>query len=215
MKLIDERIERYAFEHTRPAPETMQELEKRTHREMDLPQMLTGRVEGGLLKMLVQLCRPALVLEVGTFTGYSALSMAAGLEDEARLITCEIDPKAAAIAQAAFDAVDHGRRIEIRMGPALDTIRSLSDPIDFSFIDADKEGYPQYYEEILERTRPGGLLVFDNMLMDGRILDPQDPGTKAVAGLNETLTNDDRVENVLLTVRDGIQCVRKKTGVRS
>ncbi|MEX2495755.1 MAG: class I SAM-dependent methyltransferase [Woeseia sp.] len=207
--LVDESIDQYASLHTSAEPELLRSLEERTYREMDDPQMLTGRVEGRLLKLLVQLSQPRFILEVGTFTGYSALSMAEGLAEGGRIVTCEIDPGAQKVAQEAFDSSPLGRNIEIRMGPALDTIRSLEDPIDLSFIDADKENYPAYYEEILSRTRPGGVLLFDNMLWSGRVVDPPDRTSRAIAALNETIARDQRVENVLLTVRDGIQLVRK------
>lgn len=211
MKLfIDEAIQNYAFESTHPEPELLQQLAIRTGNEMELPQMLTGRLEGRFLKLIVQLLRPKLVVEVGTFTGYSALSMAEGLDDEARLITCEIDPKAQAVAQTAFNASPHGRKIELRMGPALDTIRDLRQPIDMSFIDADKESYPQYYTEIMARTSPGGVIVLDNMFLSGEALRPHSAASHAIASLNRTIARDPRVENVLLTVRDGVQMVRKK-----
>ncbi len=208
--LVDERLDSYAFENTTPEPELLQSLAERTLRDMKDPQMLTGRVEGRFLKLLVQLCRPQRVLEVGTFTGYSALSMAEGLDEGAQVITCEVDPVAQKVAREAFDASPVGHRIEIRMGPALDTIRSLSRPVDMSFIDADKERYPEYYEEILERTRPGGLLVLDNMLWSGRVVEPADDISRTLAALNEKIAHDERVENVLLTVRDGLQLVRKR-----
>jgi caffeoyl-CoA O-methyltransferase len=208
--LVDESIDRYVFAHTSPEPRWLQSLEERTQREMNDPQMLTGRIEGRLLKLIVQMCRPRFVLEVGTFTGYSALSMAEGLEEGGKILTCEIDPAAQKLAQEAFDASPYGDRIEIRMGPALDTIRNLDRDIDLAFIDADKERYPLYYEETLARTRPGGILVIDNMLWSGKVVDPKDATTRAIASLNQTIAGDERVENVLLTVRDGIQLVRKK-----
>jgi caffeoyl-CoA O-methyltransferase len=207
--LVDESIDRYAFRHTRAEPQLLQALAERTQREMKAPQMLTGRVEGRLLKLIVQLCNPRFVLEVGTFTGYSALSMAEGLGDGGRIVTCEIDPVAQKVAQESFDASPYGHRIELRMGPALETIRELEGDIDLSFIDADKERYPAYYEEIVQRTRPGGILIFDNMLWSGKVVDPQDEITRVLAKLNETIAADERVENVLLTVRDGMQLVRK------
>ena len=207
--LVDEDIDRYAFLNTSAEPAYLQALEKRTQEEMDDPQMLTGRVEGRLLKFIVQLCQPRFVLEVGTFTGYSALSMAEGLGESGRILTCEIDPKAQKVARENFDASPFADRIEIACGPALDAIRALDRQVDLSFIDADKERYPEYYEEILERTRPGGILIFDNMLWSGRVVDPRDDTTRAIAKLNETITSDERVENVLLTVRDGVQLVRK------
>jgi len=209
-QLLIEGIEQYALEKTRPEPNLLTELEQQTQAEMEHPQMLTGRLEGRLLKLLVQLCQPRLVLELGTFTGYSALSMAESLPDGSRIITCEINPAARDIAQAAFDRSPVGDRIEIRMGPALDTLRDLDQDIDFSFVDADKENYPAYYEEIVTRTRPGGVIVFDNMLWSGRVLDPKDDEDRAIDKLNGIIANDDRVENVLLTIRDGVQFIVKK-----
>lgn len=208
--LVNEDIEHYAFRNTTAEPQLLQSLAARTERDMDDPQMLTGRVEGRLLKLIVQLCQPRFILEVGTFTGYSALSMAEGLAADGTIVTCEIDPQAQKVAQEAFDASPVGRKIEIRMGPALETIRSLDREIDLSFIDADKENYPAYYEEIVERTRPGGVLILDNMLWSGKVVDPQDKTSRIIAALNETIAGDDRVENVLLTVRDGVQLVRKR-----
>lgn len=207
---IAEEIEEYARSHTRAEPDLLIDLMAKTHAHMDYPQMLTGRIEGRLLKLLVQIVQPRLIIEVGMFTGYSALSMAEGLPGDGRIITCDIDPKARKMAQAAFDASPFGGKIEIRMGPALETIRELTDPIDLSFIDANKHSYPEYYEAILSRTRPGGLIVMDNMFLSGRVLDPQDETARIVADLNRAITDDDRVENVLLTVRDGVQLIRKK-----
>jgi caffeoyl-CoA O-methyltransferase len=209
-KFIDKDIEDYAYNHTRPEPDQLLKLIATTHELTDYPQMLTGRIEGRFLKLLVQIAQPRLLVEIGMFTGYSALSMAEGLPAGGRIITCDIDPEARAIAQAAFDTSPYGERIEIRMGPALDTLRRIDEPIDFSFIDADKKGYPGYYEEVVERTRPGGLIVIDNMFLSGRVLDPQDEAARAVAELNRSISRDDRVENVLLTIRDGVQLIRKK-----
>jgi len=211
MKMIDEAIEDYAFRVTQAEPGNLQKLVEQTHKVMEHPGMITGRIEGRFLKLLVQLVQPQLILEVGTYTGYSALSMAEGLAENGKIITCDIDPKAQKFAQAAFDTSPYGHKIDLRMGPAIDTIRKLTATIDLSFIDADKENYPLYYEEILARTRPGGVIIIDNTLWSGRVLDPQDIDSKAIARLNEIICKDTRVENVLLTVRDGIQLVRKKT----
>jgi caffeoyl-CoA O-methyltransferase len=208
--LVEESIDRYAHRYTHREPRWLQALEERTYREMEDPEMLTGRVQGRLLKLIVQLSRPRFVFEVGTYTGYSALSMAEGLEEDGRILTCEISAAAQKMAQEAFDGSPYGGRIEIRMGPALDTIRSLDREIDLAFIDADKERYPVYYEEVLTRTRRGGILIFDNMLWSGKVVAPKDDTTRAIAALNETIARDERVENVLLTVRDGIQLVRKR-----
>lgn len=207
--LMDESIERYAYDHTRPEPPDLQRLAEWTLREMPDAEMLTGRVEGRLLKLVSALVQPRFVLEIGTFTGYSALSLAEGAPADAKVVTCETDPRAQAVAQRAFDGSPHGRKIEIRMGPALETLRTLHGPIDLSFIDADKEHYPEYYEAVLERTRAGGVLILDNMLWSGKVLAPDDELSRTLARVNEMIAADARVENVLLTMRDGVQIVRK------
>lgn len=207
--LVEEALEEYAFQSTQEEPENLQKLVTQTYELMEFPQMITGRVEGRFLKLLVQLVQPKLIFEIGTFTGYSALSMAEGLTEGGKVITCEIDPKAQKVAEEAFDASPFGHKIELRMGPAIETIRQLDQTIDLSFIDADKENYPLYYEEILKRTRPGGVIIIDNALWSGQVLNPQDTASKAIARLNEIISKDDRVESVMLTVRDGIQLVRK------
>jgi caffeoyl-CoA O-methyltransferase len=208
--IVKEAIEHYALEHTCPEPVSLQRLSEQTYAEMAMPQMLTGRLEGRLLKMLVQLHRPALVVEIGMFTGYSALSMAEGLPANGRIITCDVDPKAEAMAKQAFAASPYGNKIDIRMGAALDTLQTLQEPIDMAFIDADKENYINYYEAVLERMPSGGLIVLDNMLWSGKVLKPEDEETRTLNHLNQLIATDDRVESVLLTVRDGVQLVRKK-----
>jgi caffeoyl-CoA O-methyltransferase len=207
--LVEEALEEYAFQSTQQEPENLQKLVTQTYELMEFPQMITGRVEGRFLKLLVQLMQPKLIFEIGTFTGYSALSMAEGLTEGGKVITCEIDPKAQKVAEKAFDTSPFGHKIELRMGPAIETIRQLDQTIDLSFIDADKENYPLYYEEVLKRTRPGGVIIIDNALWSGQVLNPQDAASKAIAQLNEIISKDDRVESVMLTVRDGIQLVRK------
>ncbi len=208
--IIDPAIDAYAERHTRAEPGDLADLAAWTRREMTESRMLTGRIEGRLLKLLTQLVAPRLAVEVGTFTGYSALSIAEGLPEGGRLVTCEIDPVHAEIAAARFRDSPVGDRISLRLGPAAETIRGLEDPVDFAFIDADKGGYPDYYEELLVRTRPGGLLVLDNMLWSGQVLDPRDEESRTLAELNARIVADPRVENVLLPVRDGVQLVRRR-----
>jgi caffeoyl-CoA O-methyltransferase len=210
MDIVDKDLERYAFEHTTPEPELLRKLSEETHAKMQMPQMLTGRLEGRLLKFLVQSLGAKRVLEVGTFTGYSALSMAEGMPEDGKLITCEIEPTHAAMARRYFDASPHGKKIEVRMGPALTTLESLDGPFDLAFIDADKENYPLYYEKVIDLIRPGGLLLVDNTLWSGLVLKPHDRETIAIDAVNRRIVKDERVENVLLTVRDGLQVVRKK-----
>ena len=210
MNFIDKDVERYAFEHTLPESELLQRLSAETLATMAAPQMLTGRLEGRLLKLLAQLSGARRVLEIGTFTGYSALSMAEGLLDDGKVITCEIERRHADMARKYFQSSPHGSKIEIRMGPALETLKTLTGPFDLAFIDADKENYSAYYEAVMDLMRPGGIILVDNTLWSGLVLKPHDRESVAIDTLNKRLIKDERVENVMLTIRDGMQLVRKK-----
>jgi caffeoyl-CoA O-methyltransferase len=207
---INKAIEQYAHDHTKPASDLFERLREETFRDMKSPEMQVGRIEGRFLKMLVRLTGARRVLEIGMFTGYSALMMAEGLPEDGRLITCDVDPNAERIARRYFAESGNGHKIEVRMGPALETIASLTEPIDMVFIDADKENYVNYYEACFPLVRPGGLIVADNVLWSGRVLDPQDEPTRAIVAFNERVQQDPRVENVCLTVRDGMMLAWKK-----
>jgi caffeoyl-CoA O-methyltransferase len=172
--------------------------------------MLTGRLEGNFLRLMVRAVQARCVLEVGMFTGYSALMMASALPDDGRIVTCEVNPKAERVARRYFAQSPHGHKIDVRMGPAVETIKGLAGPFDFVFIDADKESYPVYYDLCLERVRAGGVIAIDNVLWSGRVLNPQDAETRAIAALNEKVLRDDRVDNALLTIRDGVMLAVKK-----
>jgi caffeoyl-CoA O-methyltransferase len=211
MNFIDKAVEQYAHDHTKPESELFRRLREETYREMSSPQMQVGRIEGQFLKLLVRLTGARRVLEIGMFTGYSALMMAEGLPDDGRLITCDINPQAEAIARRYFAESGHGHKIEVRMGPALDTIKTLTEPLDMAFIDADKTNYVNYYDAVMERLRPGGLVVADNVLWSGEVVDPQDDAGRAIVAFNRRVEEDPRVENVCLTVRDGIMLAWKRT----
>lgn len=208
--LVDERIEAYATDHTSEEPELLARLARETQETMELPQMLTGRLEGNFLRLMVRAVEARRVLELGMFTGYSALMMASALPENGRLITCEVNSKAAAVARRYFAESPHGHKIDVRMGPALETLRNLKGPFDFAFIDADKENYPAYYELCLERLRPTGVMAVDNVLWSGRVLNPEDEATRAIVAFNERVRGDDRVDHALLTIRDGVMLVVKK-----
>src|SRR5215471_6881219 len=201
---IDENIERYAHDHTSPESDLFQRLRDETYEKMSYPEMQVGRIEGHFLKMLVRLTNARQVLEIGMFTGYSALMMAEGLPEDGHIITCDINPKAEAVARRYFSESPHGHKIEIRMGPALETLATLAGPIDMVFIDADKTNYSNYYEAALPLLRPGGLIVADNVLWSGQVLNPEDDASRAIVAFNERVQADPRVENVCLTVRDGM-----------
>ena len=208
MDFIDPEIEAYAAEHTDPEGDLLERLKQETYERLDIPQMLTGRIEGRFLKLLVQISGARRVLEVGTFSGYGTLSMAEGLSPEGEVYTCENDPVAVGVARRYFASSPHGRKITLLEGDALRSIPSVPAPVDFAFIDADKINYLNYYQAILPKMRPGGLIAVDNVLWSGRVLHPVDPSDRAIAGFNETVRNDPRVDHVLLTVRDGIYLLR-------
>lgn len=210
LTLVPEEIERYAEEHSTSLPPLLRELVERTYAEMEAPTMLSGQLEGTLLQMLVAALGARRVLEVGMFTGFSALMMAAALPDDGRLITCEVNPKAIAFARSFFERSPHGHKIEVREGPALETIRSLAGPFDLVFIDADKTNYINYYEAALDLLSPSGLIVVDNVLWSGRVLSPENEQDRAIAAFNDHVQRDERVTNVVLTVRDGIMLIRRR-----
>lgn len=208
--IVEENIDRYCLDHTSAEPVLLQELMKETHELMQDPQMLTGRVEGRLLKFLVSQCQAQCVVEIGTFTGYSALSMAEGLAEGGHLYTCDINPKAIAFAKRYFDRSPFRSQITQIEKPGLEFLQGFTGTIDFAFVDADKEGYPAYYEALLPHMRVGSLIVFDNMLWSGKVLKPEDKESQVLDSLNTSLQEDERVENVLLAVRDGLHIVRKR-----
>ena len=210
--IVSPPIDAYCLAHTTPADPLLDELAAYTRAHCKLPQMLTGPVEGTFLRMLVQISGAKRVLEIGTFTGYSALSMAAELPDDGELITCDIDPGHARIAQSFFDRSPQGKKIHLRLGAALDTLRVLPDDarFDFAFIDADKENYVNYYDTVLPLLRPGGMIAADNTLWSGKVLDPQEKSDHAIVAFNDHVRRDPRVEHVLLSVRDGVMLIRKK-----
>jgi caffeoyl-CoA O-methyltransferase len=207
MDLVDPRIEEYAERVSSPHEALLAELSAETTSELGSPQMLTGPVAGRFLELLVWFGRPQRVLEIGTFSGHSALAMAAALPEGGRIDACEIDPERAAFAQRYFDRSPFAPRITLHVGPALETIDRLQGDFDLVFIDADKEGYVGYYEATLPRLSERGLIAVDNTLAGGRVLD----GNVPVAAFNEHVAADPRSVQVLLTVRDGITLIRRAT----
>ncbi len=204
MPFISDEIDAYANARSTPESALYRELAEETRAKATNPQMMVGNTEGLFLRALVRATGARRVLEIGTFTGYSALAMAEGLPEDGNLITCDIDPDSTAIARAFWARSPHGARIELRLGPALDTIDGLDGPFDLAFIDADKGGYIDYWEAIVPIMRKGGVIVADNVLWSGRVLDPREPDDKALAAFNEHVAADERVEQVMLPVRDGI-----------
>ena len=214
---IATRIEAYAAAHTTPEPALFADLAAETRTSTSAPSMMVGTLEGRFLSFLVTMLRPQLVLEIGTFTGYSALSMAGSLPPGGRIMTCDISEEHVAIARRHIDASPHRDQIEIRVGPAIDTLESLDGPFDLAFIDADKTGYLDYYEAIVPKLAPGGVIAVDNVLWSGRVLDDApageiDESTRALRAFNDHVVADERVECVMLPVRDGVTLVRLRAG---
>ena len=207
-----EAAEAYALAHTTPPEPALAALIEETHASLASPGMLSGPVEGRLLELLVHGMQARVVLEIGTYSGFSALSMAAGLPPGGRIITCELDPGHAAFARRQIEASPHRERIELREGPALETVSSLPGPFDLVFIDAEKTGYTGYYEAVLPKLAAHGLIVVDNTLWSGRVIGAgPDSGddTRALARFNDHIAADARVVCTMLTVRDGITLIRK------
>lgn len=204
-------LDEYAAQHTTAAPPHLQALDAETRAELGMASMLSGVVVGRLLETLVHVMQPRTVLEIGTFSGGSALWMAGALPPGARLITCELDPERAVFARRHIAAAGLDDRVEVRVGPALRSVGALPGPFDLCFIDADKTGYPDYYEAVLPKLAPHGLIVADNTLRDGDVLAPPagDAGTQAIAAFNDRVAADPRVIATLLTVRDGVTLIRR------
>lgn len=211
--MVAEEIEEYAREQTAPVPELLEELREVTYARAELPQMQVGRLEGNFLQILVGMSGARRGIELGMFTGYSALMMAAALPDDGELITCDVNPASEEIARSFFARSPHGRKIHVRMGPALETLATLEGPLDFAFIDADKTNYVRYYDALVPLLRPGGWIAADNTLWSGAVLDDassQDDDTRALVAFSRHVAADPRTTQVLLTVRDGITLIWKR-----
>jgi caffeoyl-CoA O-methyltransferase len=203
-----ETLDAYVDAHTTPLEPLLQELHEATYASASAPGMIAGPVLGQLLRFLAAITAPRLVLEIGTFTGYSALAIAGGMPATGRLITCEVSAERAEFARAWFQRAPYGDRIDLRVGPALETVGGLDGPFDLVFIDADKGGYPAYYDAVVPKLAPRGIIVVDNTLRGGDVADPRDEGAREMAAFNEHVQADPRTENVLLTVRDGVTLIR-------
>lgn len=212
ISLLSDALAAYVHEHTSPEPDVFARLRTETYADLESPQMQVGRVEGRFLQMMVEVSRATRVLEVGTFSGYSAMAMAAGLPDDGRLITCDVDPVATAVARKFWDASPWGHKIELRLGDAAATLEQMvaaGERFDLVFIDADKEGYVRYFDLALELLPVGGVILADNTLWSGKVLDPQEESDHAIVRFNAHVRACPRVEHVLLSVRDGIMFCRK------
>lgn len=211
MDITAPEVDAYAEASTTPQPPFMSRLAEETRATLAVPEMLTGLVEGRLLEMLVWASGARRVLEIGTYSGFSALSMAAALPEGGRVLTCELSEAHAEFARRHIASSPYADRIEVLVGPAAETIRRLDGPFDLVFIDADKPGYREYFHLSVERLAERGLIVLDNTLLGGRVLDasPESESARAMRALNAELANDRRGVAVMLPVRDGVTIWRR------
>ena len=213
MNFIDPRLAAYADAHTSPEPEILQQLTRDTQANVLLPRMLSGHVQGRFLSLISHLLRPERILEIGTYTGYSAICLCEGLAPGGQLVTIDKNDELEVRVRGWFERAGLTDQIDYRLGDALDVLPTLTGPFDLVFLDADKRNYLRYYELVLDKLRPGGFLLADNVLWSGKVTAPvatSDKDTPALLQFNERVQNDPRVENVLLPLRDGLMLVRKK-----
>ena len=213
MEFIDPNISEYAENHTSAEIDLLKKINRQTNIEVLRPRMLSGHLQGRLLSAISHLLRPRYILEIGTYTGYSALCLAEGLQESGRLVTIERNEELEERIKGYFSESSSAAQLELRIGDALKIIPDLPGDIDLVFIDADKVNYLTYYNLVLEKLRPGGFILADNVLWSGKVVahpDPSDIDTAALLEFNKFIQEDERVENVLLPVRDGIMLIRKK-----
>ncbi|MDE0308959.1 MAG: class I SAM-dependent methyltransferase [Acidiferrobacterales bacterium] len=209
MNLVDKKVDLYATAHSAQPSSLVQEIDDWTVANSDASRMLSGALQGAVLQLLARLVEARRILEIGMFTGYSALTMAEVLPNDGELITIDNDPEREAVARAFFAKSPHGAKITIRIGNALDVINDMHGPFDLVYIDADKSNYLNYYEAVLPLVRAGGVIVADNVLWSSAVLDPKTEDARSLHEFNQRLSADGRVMNVLLTVRDGLMVAQK------
>lgn len=215
MEFLDAELEAYVNAHTTPESRHLNALSRETHLKVLQPRMLSGHLQGRVLSMLSHMIRPKKVLEIGTYTGYSAICIAEGLAEGGHIHTIDINEELQPIVEKYLDLTGNTEKVTMHIGNAIEIIPNIAGPFDLVFIDADKTNYLHYYEKVLEKVRPGGYIIADNVLWSGKILDQKeiekDPDTKALAAFNTFIINDERVENVLFPIRDGLMIARKIT----
>ncbi len=212
MEFISQELDQYCCAHTADENDLLKRVNRETHVEVLQPRMLSGHFQGRVLSMLSKMIQPQRILEIGTYTGYSALCMAEGLSTDGKLVTIDVNEELAQRVQGYFDASAFAKQIHYIISPALDVIPTLNETWDLVFIDADKQNYIEYYELILPLVRSGGYVILDNVLWSGKVAEPDknDKDTVLLRKLNELIHEDERVEEVLLPIRDGLMIARKK-----
>jgi caffeoyl-CoA O-methyltransferase len=210
MDLINESIQHYAEQHTSSEADLLKKIERDTHAKVMMPRMLSGHLQGRVLSMIGHMIRPQRILEIGTYTGYSAVCLAEGLQEGGKLITIDINEELEDRVRDYFAASSYNNNIEYKIGNAVEVIPALNETFDLVFIDADKERYSVYFDLVIDKVRNGGFILADNVLWSGKVLDAKpDKDTRAILEFNKKIQDDPRVENVLLPIRDGIMLMRK------
>jgi len=213
MEFIEELIQRYSESHTESETDLLKKLNRETHLKISQPRMLSGHLQGRFLSFISKLVQPHFILEIGTYTGYSALCLAEGLANDGKLMTIDPNEETNVFAQLFFNQSAYAKKIELVQGQALQLIPGIKNKIDLVFIDADKPNYLNYYKAVIDKVRQGGLIIADNVLWSGKVvnaLDKMDVDTKKIHEFNEFVSQDDKVEHLLLPVRDGLMMLRKK-----
>ena len=213
MEFLHPEIEQYVIDHTKPEASILKDLSRETQLKVMMPRMLSGHLQGEVLKMFSRMIKPERILEVGTYTGYSAICLAEGLCEGGKLFTIDINEEPEKMVREYFTKAGLKEKIDFRIGNALEIIPTLKENFDLVFIDADKENYSKYYDLVFEKVKRGGFIIADNVLWSGKVLMPKekmDIDTRAIDEFNKRVKADERVENVLLPVRDGLMIVRKQ-----
>ncbi len=211
MDFLPKDIQAYVGGHTQTEPDYLSELERETHLKVLMPRMLSGHLQGRVLKMLVQMIQPHNILEIGTYTGYSALCMAEGLPTDGKIVTIDKNEELEELVQRYVKKAGFESSIELKVGKAMDIIPQLNTNFDLVFIDADKINYLNYYHQVFDQVNAGGYIIADNVLWSGKVVgDKTDKDTEAIRHFNKYIQEDNRVENVLFPIRDGLMVVRKK-----
>ncbi len=213
MQFIPEKLDDYVVKHSQDEPELLQQLNRETYQKIMLPRMLSGHFQGRVLSMISKLLNPKNILEIGTYTGYSALCLAEGMQSNGELHTIDIDEELYSFQRKYFDKSAFGNQIHQHLGNALEIIPNLDITFDLVFIDADKENYSNYFNCVIGKLNSGGIILSDNVLWSGKVIEelqPDDTSTKALIAYNKLLKDDNRVETVMLPIRDGLTISRKK-----
>jgi caffeoyl-CoA O-methyltransferase len=211
MEFITQELANYCNEHTNPENELLQDLNRQTNLKIMMPRMLSGHLQGRFLSMISHMIKPELILEIGTYTGYSALCMAEGLVPNGKIITLDINAEIESFVRTYFAKSELNSKIDYRIGNALEIIPQLNESFDLVFIDADKINYLNYYNLIIDKVKTGGYIIADNVLWSGRILEEKkDKDTQAICAFNDFVMNDVRVDKVMTPIRDGLYLIRKK-----